>query len=286
MNTEPFKHSNSFNVSLFTLAIHFSHYDIHAAQNYHHIGDGVTKTKVFQHREINETRRTHPITVRIRPAVADQIKTEFAFRSFNTPVRLPDRRAKGADLHFRIHNRTSRDLPESLFQDFDALAHFEHTHHQTIVGIPMVAERHAKFEARIKAVAVHFTQVIVHPAGAQHRARDAGVNRQLGGKFPDVLRSRDDNFILHNQLFQLVDKLGEAIDERLSSFHPSRRRVAPAPAKTHVIAHHARTGERFEQIEDFLAFAERIHKRRTPGAHVVEQKSEQRRVILQSRQFC
>ena len=46
------------------------------------------KAHIFQNRQVDQARRPHPIAIRIRPAVADQIKTKFALRRFNAPVRL------------------------------------------------------------------------------------------------------------------------------------------------------------------------------------------------------
>src|SRR5260370_30610190 len=51
--------------------IHFSHHDINAPKNHHHVGDGVPETKVFQHRQVDETWRTHTVAIGIRPAVTD-----------------------------------------------------------------------------------------------------------------------------------------------------------------------------------------------------------------------
>ena len=69
-------------------SIHFSHHDIDAAKDHHDVGDGVAEAHVFQDRQINEARRTHAITIRIRAAVADQIETELAFRSFDAAIRF------------------------------------------------------------------------------------------------------------------------------------------------------------------------------------------------------
>lgn len=73
------------------LAIYFSHNDIDAAQNDHHVGHGVPETEIFQHREIYETRRANAITIRIRSAVADQIETEFTFGASDPSVGFTDR---------------------------------------------------------------------------------------------------------------------------------------------------------------------------------------------------
>ena len=95
------------NYSVLHLSVHFPHDDIDAAQNDHHVGDGVTETHVLENREVDETRRAHPIAIRIRAAVADQIKAELALGRFDSTVGFAGWRTKGADFHFRIHDRAS-----------------------------------------------------------------------------------------------------------------------------------------------------------------------------------
>src|SRR5438552_18885327 len=158
----------------------------------------MTKTKIFQNGQVDETRRAHAITIRIRSAIADQIKPEFTFGRFDPSVRFAHRWTKSADLYFRIHDRPGRDLFESLFQNSDALAHFENAHHQSVVGVTMFAERHTELEARIKPIAVYFADVVIHAARAKHWASDAGIDRQISRKFADLLCARDKNFIFDN----------------------------------------------------------------------------------------
>src|SRR5947207_842822 len=150
-------------------AIDVDYYDIDAAENYHYVGDGMAETKGFQHGEINKTRRTHPITVRIRSAITDQIKSELAFWSFDPSIGFADRRPKRAHFDFRIHDRSGGNLGERLFENLDALVHLESSHHQSIISIAMIAERNAEFESRIDSVAVDFPNVVIHAARAQHR---------------------------------------------------------------------------------------------------------------------
>src|SRR5947208_15287428 len=66
-------------VTVFTSvsAIYFSHHDIYAAENYHHVGHCVPQTQVFQHSQIDETRRAPRVTIRVVPAVAGSIETEL-----------------------------------------------------------------------------------------------------------------------------------------------------------------------------------------------------------------
>ena len=44
-------------------SIHFSHYDIDAAEDYHYISDSVTEAQVLEKREINEAWWAHAVTI-------------------------------------------------------------------------------------------------------------------------------------------------------------------------------------------------------------------------------
>src|SRR5439155_23377215 len=102
-------------VTVFTSAsaIYFSHHDIYAAENCHHVGPCAPQAQVFQHSQIDETRRAHTVTIRVGSAGADYIETEPALRRFAPSIGFSDRRPKCANPYFRIHNRTSWNLFES-----------------------------------------------------------------------------------------------------------------------------------------------------------------------------
>src|SRR5205807_10490917 len=125
-------------------------------------------------------------------------------------------------------------------------------HHQAIVSIAMVPEWNPEFKTRINSVTVHFANVVIHAACAQHRPRNTGADRELRRKVSDILSARDHDFVLQNQRFELVQKLREKIDNLLRASEPGIIRVNAATPKAHVIAHHSRTGERFEKIENLL----------------------------------
>ena len=76
--------------------IHLSHHDIDAAEDYHYVSHGVPEAQVLEKREINETGRAHPVPVRIRAAVADQIESELTLRAFDSTIRFTNRRTKRA----------------------------------------------------------------------------------------------------------------------------------------------------------------------------------------------
>ena len=86
----------------------------------------------------------------------------------------------------------------------------------------MFAERNPEFETRIESVAVDFANVVVHAARAQHRAGNAGVDREIGGKFADVLRARDQDFV------------SERSASSNSSRNAGKHRRSSAPARSNL----------------------------------------------------
>src|ERR1051326_4000190 len=67
-------------------SVHLSQHNVHAAEDNHDVRHEMAKAQVLENRQVDETRRTHPIAIRIRRAVADEIETELALRSFNAAV--------------------------------------------------------------------------------------------------------------------------------------------------------------------------------------------------------
>src|SRR4029077_11452023 len=150
-------------------------------EDYHYISHSVTEAQVLKHGEINEAWWADAVTIRIRAAVADQIKSELTLWSFDSTIRFANRWAKCTHFYFRIHNGAGCNLRERLLQDLHALAHLQYPHHQAIVRVAVLPERDPEFETRIKPVAIYFANVVIHTASAQHRTRYAGADRQFGG---------------------------------------------------------------------------------------------------------
>src|SRR4029077_11771355 len=99
----------------------------------------MAEAEVFQHGQIDETRWAHPVAVRVRSTVTDQVETELAFGRFNAPISFANRRTKGADFHLRVDDRAGSNLFERLLQNSDALARFQHAHHESIVSVTVFA---------------------------------------------------------------------------------------------------------------------------------------------------
>src|SRR5947207_2318175 len=223
----------------FASAIHLAHDNIHTAKDHHYVRYCLPEAKVLQNRQVDKARRAHSVTIGISGTVADQIKTKLALRTFDAPIGFSNRWFEGADFHLRVHDRACGDLRKRLLQDSDALSHFQDAHHQSVVAIAMFPERHSEFEAGVESVAVDLADVVIHSGGAKHRPSDASTDRQLSGKFPNVLGAGDENLVFDNQLLEFVQKPRENVNNLLGLLHPPKWSINPAAAEPHVVAHHA-----------------------------------------------
>ena len=95
------------------------------------------------------------------------------------------------------------------------------------------------------------------------------------GSTPTPCVRDDEDFILGQQRFELVEEARELVHHLLRLLQPAGRQVATAAAEAHVVAHHPRAAERLEQVEDLFALAEGIHQRRAQRAHVLEEKADE-----------
>src|SRR5947207_12773936 len=110
------------------------------------------ETKIFQDGQVNEARRAHPVTIRIRAPVADQVESQFALRTFDAPVSFANWRTEAAELYLWVHHWSGWYLFEGLFQDFDAFAHFQDAHHEPVVGIAVIPQRHPELELWLEPI--------------------------------------------------------------------------------------------------------------------------------------
>ena len=146
----------------------------------------------------------------------------------------------------------------------------------------MVAKRHAEIKARIKTVAVDFTQVVVDPAGAQEGAGEAGVNRLGGRHAADSLCAGEHDLVAGEHALVLVEEAREVCHQLAGGCEPLRRGIHAATAEALVVAHHAGSSERLEQIDDLFTLTEGVEQRGERGTEVVEQEANQTRVVNQA----
>ncbi len=150
----------------------------------------------------------------------------------------------------------------------------------------MIAQRHTKVEAIVDAVPIHFANVVVHARGPQHRPRHSRIHSQVRPQNAHSLRARHQNLVRAQQPFNLLGKPRQPLHHFARRCQPTCCRVHPAAAKAHVVAHHPRTGELLEQVQNFFALAEGIHQRRPACSHLLNQKTDRRSVVLHPRQLA
>ena len=187
--------------------------------------------------------------------------------------------AFGRDHHFGMNQPfdppLAGPLPGLLFFQYDVrrmpaqIGFFVHEFHVAVIGIALFSQRHTELKPVVNAVLVHLADIVVDPGGAEHRAGNARVDGQFSGQDADTLRARDEDLVFTEQPLEFIQKSRVLIDHPSCLFEPAGRQVAAATAKTHVIAHHSRPGERLEKVEDLFALAEGVHQGRARSPHVL-----------------
>src|SRR5579884_956770 len=177
------------------LSVHFSQNNVHTAKNDHRVSDRLAEAHVFQNGQVYKAGRTHTITIWIGRTVADEIKTEFAFRAFDAPVSFTSLWPKTANLRFGVHDRPFRNIAQGLVQNLQRLAHLQNADHVTVEHVAVLAKRNAKIKPVVDAVLIHLADIVIDAAGAQHRPGDAGVDGKFGRKHAHSLRTRDEDFV-------------------------------------------------------------------------------------------
>ena len=143
----------------------------------------------------------------------------------------------------------------------------------------MIAEGYAEFETIVNAVFVDLANIVIDAAGAQAGAGDVGVDGQLARKHADLLGAGHENFVGVEEVFELIEERGIIGDDFARLLQPAGWQVDAATAEAHIVAHHARAGERLEEVENFFALAKGIHQRSAERAHVHEEEPGEAGVI-------
>ena len=68
----------------FCSSVHLAQHNVHAAEDDDDVRHGPAQAHVFQHGQVDEARRSYAIPIRVRRAVADEIKSQLALRPLET----------------------------------------------------------------------------------------------------------------------------------------------------------------------------------------------------------
>ena len=190
--------------------------------------------------------------------IGDEVEAEFALRRFDAAVAVALRDFEIAQLHFRRDERPGRYVPQSLVQNLDALAHLQHADVIPVVHIADVADRHAEVEPAIQTILVHLAHVVLHAAGAGHRAGNAGVDGELLWQDADLLAPSEQDFVVRKQLLEFVEETRKSRGNVLCLLNHRVSEIHADAAEAHVIAHHSRAADGFKQVENPLSFTKRV----------------------------
>src|SRR5205823_1389928 len=114
-------------LACFSSSIHLAKDNIDTAKNDHNVPNQVPQAHVFQNCQIDEARGPHAITIRIRRAVANQIKSELPLGRFDPAVSFARFGPESPQLRFRINDRAFRYLLQGHLQNLDRFAHLQDT---------------------------------------------------------------------------------------------------------------------------------------------------------------
>src|ERR1017187_9019385 len=133
-------------------SIHLAQHDVHAAQDDHGVRNPVAEAHVLQHGQIDEAGRSHAVAIRIGRTVADEIKAQFTLRGLDPPIGFTRLRTESPQFRLRVHDRSGRNVAQSLLQNFHALAHLQNADHVTVVDVAVFAQRHLEVEPSVDAI--------------------------------------------------------------------------------------------------------------------------------------
>ncbi len=189
---------------------------------------------------MREARRAALEAIRLVGAVAHQIDAELALRRFDGGVRVAGRHAValGEELevmnqrfHVALHLLTARRAnlavvdhhrarigPQprhALLDDAVRLAHLFDAHEVTVVAVAVHADRNVEVHAVVDFVRLLLAQVPGNAGAAEHRAGETELQGALRRHDADVHRALFPDAVVGEQRFVVVDRLREALGERL-----------------------------------------------------------------------
>ncbi len=160
-------------------------------------------------------------------------------------------------------------------------AHLLHAHQVAGLDVALRAGDHVELEAVVDRVRVRAADVVGHAGGAQHRPGHGGVDGILGAQVANALDARDQHLVLGQQAVHLLHFAGQpVVDQFVDLAERVLGHVAHHAAEAEVVAHHARTGDRLEDIQDQFAFLEGVQRGGVHGAQVVQEHAQEDQVVL------
>ena len=228
---------------------------------------------------VHERRRANFHPVGTGAAVADDEEAQFALRGFGRAVgfglwrldalRVNDEMMDQAfhvphdqllgrrDILRRLgHDRSGRQLIETLRDDPGALPHLFHADPVPVVRVAVLADRHFPIDFVVDPVGLGFADIVGDARPAQDRPGAAEVDRVLRREHGHVLRAAEPDAVRGDERIVFLDLLGEGVEE---GFHPLDQfggEVAVDAADAIVVQGQPGAAELLEHVQEDLSFPE------------------------------
>src|SRR5271169_7239762 len=106
----------------------------------------VPEAHVLQNSQIDETRRPHPVAVRIGRAVANNVESQLPFWGFDAAVSFARFGSEPAQLRLWINDRALGDVVQGLLKNLQGLPHLQDADHVAVVNVTVLSQWHAEVE--------------------------------------------------------------------------------------------------------------------------------------------
>ena len=136
---------------------------------------------------------------------------------------------------FQVFGGSTWNHGAGLAQDFQGFAHFLDAHPVAGVAVALLFADHVPVEVVVALVVVDLAQVPGHPRGAQHRPRQAPVDRHLAADHPQPFDAAAENRVVGNQLFVFIDLGTKPVAKVEALFKPAVGKIGSHPANAEIV---------------------------------------------------
>src|SRR5690606_29907132 len=252
------------------LPVHLAHHDVDAADDGHHVRHQAAHAQGPQQLQVREARGAVVHPPRVFLAAADDVHAHLAARRLHAGVRVALQAHAAGDLADEI---AGRNLVQGLADDADGFVELLHPHEIARVHVAVLADGDAEVQTMVDAVRMRLAHVVGHARAADDRPAGAVFDGVFRAQHADALDTRLENAVAGEQGVILVQSVYQVAQDAAHDDEEPVIQVVPGTADAQVVVQHAGAGQLLENVQQLLAFPERIQKDRG-GAQVQRERAE------------